>query len=307
MPLSVSRAAHMLTVGLVLAVAGPVVTPGAAAPTAPAAPATSEVEPQHPVEDRYRGAGPWAVATRTVDIPDGLTFTVASPRALGRDGTRHPILIWGNGTNARPDQYAGVFRHLASWGFVVIGSSDTQQADGRSMLAALRHLLGANLDAASPFFGVLDPTRVGALGHSQGAGGAINAANGSGGLVDTVVPINLPDARYVEQRGRFSVTELTTPTFFLGGGTDGLISTPGGLRGYYQRVPHGALGVLRGADHLAIQRNKSGYLGYLTAWLRWHLLDDAYAASAFVGVDPKQTEFRRNPRWQNQQAKGLTP
>ncbi|WP_019876993.1 alpha/beta hydrolase [Sporichthya polymorpha] len=300
----------MLTFGLALAVAGPVIATGVAVPapsSSPSSPPSVEVEPRSPVEDRYRATGPWAVTTSEVAIPDGLSFSIAHPRALGRDGTRHPILVWGNGTNATPDQYGGVFRHLASWGFVVIGSSDTQQADGRTMLAALRHLLGANLDGTSPFFGVLDPTRVGTLGHSQGAGGAINAANGSGGLVDTVVPINLPDARYVERRGRFSVSDLTTPTFFLGGGTDGLISTPGGLRGYYQRVPHGALGVLRGADHLAIQRNRSGYLGYLTAWLRWHLLDDAYAASAFLGVDPKQTEFRRNSRWQNQQAKGLAP
>ncbi len=244
-------------------------------------------------------------ATTDVRVGDDLTYRISHPRDLGRNGAKHPILVWGNGSNATPALYTGVFRQLASWGFVIIGSSDKHQADGRTMLDALKYLLGANLDPASTFFRVLDPTQVGALGHSQGAGGAINAANHSGGLIDTVVPLNLPDRRYVEGRGSFSVTDLPTPTLFLGGGTDGLISTPGGLRGYYQRVPRAALGILRGADHLAIQRTGGGYLGYLTAWLMWHLQHDSYAGSAFVGQSRKDTEFRRNARWQNQQAKGL--
>ena len=220
---------------------------------------------------------------------------------------RKPILVWGNGSNATPADYAGVFRQLASWGFVVIGSSDSRQADGRTMLGSLRYLLRANLDPGSRFFGSLDPTEVGVLGHSQGAGGAVNAANHSGGLIDTVVPINLPDRRYVGRSGTFSVADLPVPALFLGGGTDGLISTPGGLRGYYQHVPRAALGILRGADHLAIQRTGGGYLGYLTAWLMWQLQDDTYAGSAFFGAggDAKATEFRRNTRWQGQQARGL--
>ena len=116
------------------------------------------------------------------------------------------------------------------------------------------------------------------------------------------MPINLPDSRYVRQNGRFRVADLTTPTLFLGGGTDGLISTPGGLRSYYQRVPRGALGILRGADHLAIQRDGGGYLGYLTAWMMWQLRHDPYSASAFIS---STAEFRTNPNWQDQQERGL--
>lgn len=246
------------------------------------------------------------VASTDVTVPGGLTYRISHPRDLGRNGFAHPILVWGNGSNATPANYVGVFRQLASWGFVVIGSSDSQQADGRTMLGALRYLLRATLDPGSRFFGTLDPTEVGALGHSQGAGGAVNAANHSGGLIDTVVPINLPDRRYVGRAGSFSEADLPIPALFLGGGTDGLISTPGGLRGYYQHVPRAALGILRGADHLAIQRTGGGYLGYLTAWLMWQLQDDPYAGSAFVGPRSKETEFRKNSRWQGQQLKGLS-
>ncbi len=298
MPLSLSRAAlrpALRTGALALAVAVPV----AAVAETGAAPKPNVVE------EHFRGAGPWVVATTDVTAADGLTYRISHPRDLGRDGFTHPILVWGNGSNATPALYNGVFRQLASWGFVIIGSSDKQQADGHSMLAALNWMLAANLDPAGTFFGVLNPTEIGVLGHSQGAGGAVNAANHSGGLVDTAVPINLPDRRYVERKGAFSVADLPTPTLFLGGGTDGLISTPGGLRSYYQRVPRAALGILRGADHLAIQRTGGGYLGYLTAWMMWQLQHDAYAGSAFIGRDRKDTEFRRNTRWQDQQEKGL--
>jgi hypothetical protein len=275
------------------------------APATPAAEAATAAK-TNAVEDHYTSAGPWVVVTTEVAAADGLTYRIAHPRDLGRGAFKHPILIWGNGSNATPDLYTGVFRQLASWGFVVIGSSDRQQGDGRTMLAALQYLVAANLDPASKFFGVLDPTEVGALGHSQGAGGAVNAANHSGGLVDTAVPINLPDSRYVQGKGAFSVADLPTPTLFLGGSTDGLFSTTSGLCSYYQHAPRAALGILRGADHLAIQRSGNGYLGYLTAWMMWNLQHDAYAGSAFVGKVRKNTEFRRNPKWQGQLEKGLS-
>lgn len=281
--------------------------PLALAPLAGAAPATVDPSPtpgepaRYEVEDHYRQPGPFRVGV--TDVSDGIAgFRVFHPRSLGTGGARHPILTWGNGTNSTTAQYPGVLRHLASWGFVVIGSADGSQASGSSMLAAARHLVGADLTPGNRFFGALDSARVGAVGHSQGAGGVINAANRSGGLIDTVVPINLPDRRYVGAGGTFDVRKLTATALYLGGGADGVIASPAAQRSYFDRTPRAALAVLRNADHLTIQRSGGGYLGYLTAWLRWHLQDDRRAAAAFVGADP---EAARNSRWQELRAKGL--
>lgn len=274
-----------------------------AAPAAPATPADGAAGVRFAIEDHYRALGRWAVTTTEVAAPGGAsTYRIVHPRDLGAGGFRHPILTWGNGSNSTPQQYTGVLTQLASWGFVVIGSMDTAQASGASMLAGLGYLLGAMIDPTSEFFGVLDLDDIGALGHSQGAGGAINVANHSGGLVDTVVPINLPDYRYVGRGGEFSVTDLAASTLFLGGATDALIAPPAALRRYYDQASRAAVGVLRNADHLTIQRAGGGYLGYLTAWLMWQLQHDLYAAGAFVGPDP---ELARNPHWQGGMVKGL--
>jgi hypothetical protein len=59
---------------------------------------------------------------------------------------------------------------------------------------------------------------------------------------------------------------------------------------------------LRGAGHNTIQGTGGGYLGYLTAWLRYQLAADPYAATAFHG---SRAELLGNPSWVNQAAKNL--
>ncbi|MGQ0626422.1 MAG: poly(ethylene terephthalate) hydrolase family protein [Sporichthyaceae bacterium] len=261
------------------------------------------VELGTPVDARFSAPGPWQVAVSEIKVPgSALTFRVVHPRDLGGRGVSHPILAWGNGTNATTLNYPGVIEQLASWGFVVIGSDDPQQASGVTILDAVREMIAAAADPASAFYDVLDTRRIGALGHSQGAGGAINAAIRAGGLIDTVVPINLPDVHFVADSARFDAPQFTTPTFLVGGEADYLFASPAGLRSYYEQMPRAALGVLRGADHLTIQRSGGGYLGYLTAWMRWQLMSDRYAGRAFTGVEP---ELARNPHWQGELAKGV--
>lgn len=256
-----------------------------------------------PVEANYSGRGSWDIAVSEIKAPgSALTYRTVHPRNLGARGVNHPILTWGNGTNSTTLAYPGVFEQLASWGFVVIGSDDLTQGSGESMLSAVRELIAADADPASAFYDALDTENIGALGHSQGAGGAINAALKAGGLIDTVVPINLPDQNFVGGPARFSANELQASTFLLGGGADTLFASPASLRAYYEQMPRVVLGVLRGADHLTIQYSGGGYLGYLTAWMRWQLMGDRYASGAFTGADP---ELRRNPSWQDHLAKGV--
>jgi hypothetical protein len=101
-------------------------------------------------------------------------YTVFRP-ANWVDGEKYPVLTWGNGTCAQPGSYAALLMHAASYGFVVVAANGRFVANG-AQLTALDYAAHANEDPASPYFGRLDLTKVGAWGHSQGGGATVAAA-----------------------------------------------------------------------------------------------------------------------------------
>ena len=157
--------------------------------------------PTKPIEIKYHANGPWAVAT--VATPAGCdgagnVCDIYYPADLGKNGYRHPIVAWANGTGetpVSPAPYAYYLRHLASWGFVVIATRNGQTGYGDPVVASIAYLKARNADAASPFYNKLATARVGTAGHSQGATGAINAmlkANAaSPGAVRTAVSFHI--------------------------------------------------------------------------------------------------------------------
>ncbi|WP_433440688.1 alpha/beta hydrolase [Nonomuraea sp. CA-141351] len=260
---------------------------------------TTSAEAASAIESHFAATGPYAVATGTSG-----GHRLYHPADLGAGGFAHPIVTWGNGTNATPDNYPGVLNQLASWGFAVVASTDTTTGTGAEILAAAQHLAGLNSDSGSVFAGKLDVTRVAAVGHSQGAGGSVNATNHSGGLITTVVPIALPAQIWVSPGDEFSVAALTCPVLFLSGANDWVISSAATVQGYYDQVP-GAAGkaLLKGAGHNDIQNGGGGFLGYLTAWLMYQLRGDTLARGAFAGPAP---ELPTNTAWQGQAVKNLS-
>lgn len=257
-----------------------------------------------PVEDRYAATGPWAVSTATIRDGTGRAiYELRYPTALGSGGVEHPIVTWGNGSFATPADYPGVLSHLASWGFAVVASTSSTTGTGREILAGAQHLVAADADPSSVFHGKLDTARVAAAGHSQGAGGAVNATTLSGGLIGSTVTYALPAPIWVGSADRFSVAALRGPSLFLGGQWDVLIASPSVLTDYYRAAGGpSAISVLRGADHNTIQRTAGGLLGYLTAWLKYTLEDDATARAAFAGSSP---ELLTNTAWSNQAVRAL--
>jgi pimeloyl-ACP methyl ester carboxylesterase len=250
----------------------------------------------NPIETAYAARGTWAVTTTTV----GSEYVIHHPTDLGAGGFHHPIITWGNGTDAVPSQYPGVLDQLASWGFVVVASTGGRLARGVEMLAGATYLVARNSDSSSIFYGKLDTAAVGAVGHSQGAGGAVNAALRSNGLIRTVVPIALPF--WAAPGDEFDLPRLTVPVLLVSGAND-WISSPRTITGYYNQVPGpAAKASLKDADHNTIQGSGGGFLGYVTAWFRYRLCDDAVARGAFVGSRP---EFVTNSGWTNQAGKLL--
>lgn len=270
--------------------------------------------PRQGVESTYFEPGPWAV-TEEIGFgccdAAGAKYDIWYPTALGRGGMRHPIVVWGDGTNATPTQYTYLLRHFASWGFVVIATENKQTGSGQEILGSLDYLKGVAAEPSSVFHDRLDTAAVGAVGHSQGATGVLNAMSNSNGAIKTAVPIELP-AQFLCSIGINCADSRRIgagSVFFVNGTADAFISPSTqplpwqsvGLQSnqaYYEatsaQIPK-VWAALNGPDHNDIQgqpdcatasdpcaRGVFGYLGYPTAWLMDQLRGDARAHEAFI-------------------------
>jgi len=281
-----------------------------------------------PVEAKYERPGPMRVAKLAPPGPcdrKGDTCEVFYPADLGPQGTLHPVITWANGSDKTPSpagKYDFFLRHLASWGFVVVATRDGTTGVGETVLDAANFLLAQGRDPASPFYRRLDPARVGAVGHSQGASGAANAMLHSKGAIRTAVLFHLPQQAFCNPADNC----LTTPdleaarsgSFFYVSGTSDFIISPddqlGGkklnsLNAYYDHTPERLAKVkamIRGANHNdvtgrpgcppkmgACKQGVGAYLGYPTAWLAWRLQGAADARRAFMAGG----ELFQAPRW----------
>ena len=201
------------------------------------------------------------------------------------------------------DKDEPIFRHLASWGFVVAGNTDAQTAPGFSAEWTLDQALAANQDSKSPLYHQIDEKEIGIVGYSQGGAGAYNTLEGKDGdKFKTMVTVSgvtesigeklhLPVWIYDPSKVTISV--------FMAAGTgilDRKLITPlDEMKENYSKIQSktAAMGRRKDADHLDIQTAADAYI---TAWLRWQLDDDIYAKRVFTGKDP---EILRNPAWDN--------
>jgi hypothetical protein len=257
-----------------------------------------------PIESTYKADGSWAVSTGSANDGLGHTFSLWYPTNLGAGGYLHPILTWGNGTSATPQQYADTLALLASWGFVVVASDSGSVGEGVEMLAGATYMVNQNSNASSIFYQKLATNKVGALGHSQGAGGTLNATLMSGGLIKSAITIALPNPMWWSTPvPDMSQWPTTVPIWFARGSNDTFIATESAAQTWYNSVPGAAAkATLIGADHNTIQSANNGFQGYIVAWMKYTLEGDAYARGAFVGSPP---EINGNSAWQNQAEKNL--
>lgn len=256
--------------------------------------------------ERFGNAGPYEVST--IEKPlccdsKGNSVEVYLPRAR-RAGEIFPVVTWGNGTWAKPEKYSFLLRHLASWGMIVVATHDSSVGTGETLLDAL-----ALLDR-SELAPLADRRRIAAIGHSQGASGAFNAAVAPSSGIGTTVLIDLPGRRLCNREHCAAIpTGLREKQsiLFLSGEKDPL-SSPDMVDGYFSEVPAGRLrakAAVAGADHNDIQGQPGcqpfaigcragigAFLPYVTAWLRWQLAGDKAAASVYSGKDAL---FARDP------------
>ena len=76
---------------------------------------------------------------------------------------KYPLIIMCNGTGYRATRLEPLFRHLASWGFIVVGTEEEWSGKGRGTILSLRYILKHNQTPDSPFYDRIDMERIGRL------------------------------------------------------------------------------------------------------------------------------------------------
>lgn len=252
------------------------------------------------IEQRYAQQGSHQVKVEEIKRTSGeALYRIYYPAFEGNES--YPVISWGNGTGATPDRYDELLTHLASWGFIVIDSYSKTTGTGKEIMAAIDYLKNESQRTDSLFYRKIQMDHIGAAGHSQGSTGVINAhthyTNGS--LIKTVVSIALPDLKYCDPEDVYDTARITAPFFIMGGTRDFLISPVSTNRSALHHTNPKTpvmMGMAKGAAHTAIEGNGGNHRGYLTAWMRYQLLDDQDAMKAFYG---NSSEMMHNTKWVN--------
>lgn len=229
------------------------------------------------IEGRYFKDGTNAVETTSVP-----GFKIYHPAPMTGN---HPIITWGNGTGAPVALYDGFLKHLASWGFVVAASHSVMTISGNQLIDGIDYLLKQNRVPDSKFYGMLDTENIGSTGHSQGGGGAINAA-----VKDRRIKCCAPlaPAPGVTQR-------LHVPMFIVAGANDHIATVSWITNSCWKRAASPTIfAIASRTSHGSFTYSGGMTRGYVTAWFMTHLQDDAVAGRAFE----EKGELFQNPNWE---------
>lgn len=183
-----------------------------------------------PIEAEYRRDPAVAITYDNTTLSD---YVLAYPTLFS--GVKHPVVVLGIGTLSAVSMYRPMIEHLAKWNYTVIVPKANTVGDGTELVLGLLYLLSANDTPGHVLYGRLDLDKVAAVGHSQGAIGAINATINADGLIKSTVTWAMPDTCNYMDTNRLTegilplpdLSQIETPVFFIRGSDDELATETG--------------------------------------------------------------------------------
>lgn len=271
---------------------------------------TQKAETGGEIEAKYIQPGPYEVAVSEQPVPQGFTkYLLCYPAELEEQDRQYPIVVYANGSGTKASKYRAVLEHMASWGFIAVGTEEDYDWNGFASEMCVRHLERLDqyeeIDGKPNLFcGKIDLDNVGIIGHSQGGVGVINAITeqkhaGSYKAAVSLSPTNKEMAAALEWE--YDATKIDIPILLLAGagGGDDWVVTGEQLKDIYSDIA-GDKVMARRKDTV---HDKMLYAadGYATAWFMWLLQGDTDAGKAFRGEEP---EILHNSHYQDVQMEG---
>ena len=244
------------------------------------------------LEKKYTSYGEFEVNSIEFESNEELfdNYKIWYPSKLEENNSeKYPVVVFVNGTGVPYQKYGATFEHLASWGFVVIGNDDANSASGESSSITLDYILSLNSNEESVFFNKLDITSVGISGHSQGGVGAINAITefGNSNIFKSIYTASTTSIELANAlEWNYDVTKISIPYFMVAGTGKVDAETIAPLESMIKNYINlnsdikAVMARRKNTDHGDMLLNADGYM---TAWLRYTLMNDEEASKVFLG------------------------
>lgn len=274
----------------------------------PAAPADYQktVQTGGDIEKKYMENGDYEVSVNeNAVLQQFRKFIVYYPTELETTHKKYPLIVMCNGSGTPMSKYPAVAKHMASWGFIVIGTEENYSWNAFGAEMCLRYLERWNDnekigDTTSVFYQKVDFDNVGIVGHSQGGVGVINAVTDTNhkNVYKTAVSLSPTNKELAHNLlWDYDASLINIPIMLISGegGGDDWVVTGEQLQAIYDDIH---------SDKLMARRRSTVHgevlytaNGYVTAWFMWHLQGDVKAAVAFTG---ENAEILNNSLYQDQ-------
>ncbi len=142
---------------------------------------TEKVKTGGDMEQKYLQMGQYEVSYMENNAMQSYKkYEIWYPSEITDSDKKYPVVVFSNGTGVKASRYKALFEHLASWGFICIGTEDEYAWNGFSAEMCIRILLKLNENETvegydNVFYQKIDTDNIGITGHSQGGAGVINA------------------------------------------------------------------------------------------------------------------------------------
>ncbi|MGN1053689.1 MAG: alpha/beta hydrolase [Erysipelotrichaceae bacterium] len=229
-------------------------------------------------------------------------MVVHYPEELEKSDKKYPVIVVLNGAGVIPKKYKALFKHMASWGFVVIGNDDGSTGFGKSADETIDYLLNASVDQNSVLYGKIDTDNIGITGHSQGGAGVFTSISimEHKDVYKTAVALSpTHEETALAFVWNYDLAKIDIPTLMIAG-TSGDFETQmvipiDKMIDMYNKIPSSKVMMRKtNVEHGQILYSADGYV---TTWFMWQLQGDTEAAKAFIGDNP---EIMINPLYQDQ-------
>ncbi|MGG4146282.1 alpha/beta hydrolase [Paenibacillus algorifonticola] len=274
---------------------------------------------ERPLEKQYTALGAQEVSFAEFEAEDETIkkYEIWYPKKLESSDMKYPVVVVANGTGIPASSYKSFFKHLTSWGFIVIGNEDGNSRTGASSESSLKFLLELSDDKNSIFYGKVDTTHIGIGGHSQGGVGAINAvtSQGHGNMYKALYAVSATSPYWGQENifgldWSYNLSKVNISTFlaagtgsFNAGTAENIVATEGqgisplwSLQTNYEALPNSVAKIMARKTAVDHGETYQAIDGYMTAWFIWHLQGDEEAGKAFKGSD---AEIHHNSLYQD--------